>query len=160
MISESALSKVASQNILLQNHKNWPLNIVCSNFAKFNMLEKLMQSGISSSFFLSNHIILRFGVWAALKQPCSTHCFENLWQPKKQVDYINLMIWNTKLWERKDGKLKAARKIKWNNINFMIHSLSDAIASSFSLIKVYLIFIKFCMDDGKSPTQASSGEFL
>jgi len=31
---------------------------------------------------------------------------------KKQVDYINLMITNTKLAEKKDGKLKDARKMK------------------------------------------------
>lgn len=42
----------------------------------------------------------------------------------------------------------------------MIYSLSDAITSSFSLIKVYSIFISFCMDDGKLPKQASSGQFL
>jgi hypothetical protein len=31
---------------------------------------------------------------------------------KKQVDYINLMITNTKLGEKIDGKLKDARRIK------------------------------------------------
>jgi hypothetical protein len=71
-----------------------------------------------------------------------------------------LIIPNTKLGEKKDSKLKDARKIKKSNINFMIHSLSVAITSSFSLIKVYSIFINFCMDDGKPTTQFSSGQFL